>query len=714
MARQRLPVRRSTQLPSSGADDERSALVDAMLSQRDPASCAYEVLRWLGSHVGVEASVCAIVDGEGAHLVGLAGDGVTHARVEAFDIELADSDDPLVVALQERQWIVFSPGRERERFPDTPLGDIDFHAVPLDQPELADEWPLGLLLLAGFDGRRADVQWAARLLSLRLMQARYTDVRASERRARRDQRLARLVLDSVTDPILLTDPQGRMLFANTHAERLLSTTSESSEGRRRAVALNNMLFSASLFTTTAHGGPMRRELLLVDPSEGQDLLYELITTPVQDPDHNVAGAVSILRDVQDLRRATEEIEENYRKLSVAEAEVRAERDRLDLIINAVADPVLVTDEIGNIVLMNPPAEHLFTIDPNDRTASERIIRTNDVVFSSFVTNLYTMQVLRLRNQLELEDPTTGRALPFDAIAGKVISKQGRVAGVVTLLHDRTEALEKAALYDRVKRHSDELKEKVREATAELSQQNELLRDQAMALEVASEAKSRFLANMSHELRTPLNAILGYTSLFLDAILGDVNDLQREKLQRVQANARHLVALIDDLLDIARIEAGRMPVHAETFGVAELVSEIMNELEPLIGRSRLAVTAHVTEGLPAAYTDRQKVKQIVLNLLSNAIKFTPEGFVRVQCSYDGQSAFTVAVTDTGVGIATEQQESIFEEFQQVDDSNTRRHGGTGLGLAISRRLAQVLGGDIGLESMPGSGSTFTLRFPREHA
>ncbi len=686
-----------------------------LLSESDAAACAHEVLRWLSSHAGVEASLCATVDPDAGALVGLAGDGVPHSRVASFRVELAQKDDPLALALHGGEPIVFRPGREDAlaRFPATPLGATVFQALPLDVADATDA-PLGLLLVAGQESAAEEVAWAARLLALRLLQARFAAMRAAERRARHERSLARLVLDSVIDPILLTDAQGRMLFANTHAEGLLSAGEEPSEGRARAVALNNMLFSASLFTATEHGGPMRRELLLVDPTEGQDLLYELISTGVQDAEHGVSGVVSILRNVQDLRRATEEIEENYRRLSSAEAEVRSERDRLDLIINAVADPVLVTDESGSIVLMNPPAEHLFTADEGGRSASERIIRTNDVVFSSFVSNLFTMQALRLRSQLELADPTTGRPLPVEAIAGKVISKQGRVAGIVTLLHDRSEALEKAALYEQVKRHTEELKEKVREATTELSQQNELLRRQAMALEEASAAKSRFLANMSHELRTPLNAILGYTNLFLDGILGDLGALQREKIERVDANARHLVSLIDDLLDIARIESGRMPVHPEAFGLAALVAEIMRELEPLIGRSRLTVTSGVPDDLPVACTDRKKVKQIVLNLLSNAIKFTPEGFVRVQCSYQrARDRFCVTVSDTGIGIRPEHQARIFEEFQQADDSSARRHGGTGLGLSISKRLAEVIQGEIELSSRPGAGSTFTLLFPREH-
>jgi PAS domain S-box-containing protein len=712
-------MRRGPSARASASAEARAELAAAVLSDADVADCARQVLRWLSSHTGVEHGFCAVVDAQAGLLLGLAGDGVPHVRVESFALPLTQTADPLVLALHGREPILLEPAREGtlSSFPQTPLGHVAFHVLPLDRPELAGEGGLGLLLLSGLEGPPGDdVLWAARLLSVRLLCARHGEARAAERRVRREQRLLRDVLNSVTDPIILTDNEGRMLLANTNAETLLTAEENSSEGRRRAVALNNMLFSSSLFTATEHGGPVRRELLLVDPTEGKDLLFELISARLEDRGSEGGGIVSILRDVRDLRRATEEIEDNYRKLKSAESEVRAERDRLDLILNAVADPVLVTNPFGDIVLMNPPAERLFTADPTDRrSVSERHIRANDVVFSSFVSSLNTMQALRLRRQLGLADPATGKTLPVEAIGGKLISKQGEVAGVVTILHDRTEALEKAQLYEQVKRHSEVLREKVQEATAELYQQNQLLRRQAVALEEASEAKSRFLANMSHELRTPLNAILGYTNLFLEGILGELVASQREKLVRVDANARHLVSLINDLLDIERIESGRMPVHFETFDIPELIGSVMEEVEPLINGSRLTVTTDWEMDLPQVESDRQKVKQIVINLLSNAIKFTPEGFVRVQVAYESmRDQVAISVADTGVGVAPELHSRIFEEFQQVDSSSARQYGGTGLGLAICKRLAQVIDGRVELSSSPGAGSTFTLLFPRSRA
>src|SRR5215216_4158426 len=206
---------------------------------------------------------------------------------------------------------------------------------------------------------------------------------------------------------------------------------------------------------------------------------------------------------------------------------------------------------------------------------------------------------------------------MEGVAGTVLSDQGELMWVVTILHDLTEAIEKGKLYEQLKEGAVELERKIADATSELANQNELLRRQHIELEQASALKSQFLANMSHEFRTPLNAILGYTHMLLNGVTGTVSDPQRKSLTRIDSNSRHLLALINDILDITRIEAGRMPLNLSTFRIPELVNEVMSELEPIIKRSNLTVTARMPGGLPSLKSDRQKVKQIVLNLLSNA-------------------------------------------------------------------------------------------------
>ncbi|HWP35445.1 MAG TPA: ATP-binding protein, partial [Thermodesulfobacteriota bacterium] len=597
-----------------------------------------------------------------------------------------------------------------------PLGPLPLLALPLDDGEGSPRTAAGLLVVADPQPESAaDLRWVARLLGRSLLRLGPPEAPGGgDRRLKHARALFQSVVNAVPDPILLTDPEGRTLLANARAEALFVAGEHASEGRRRAVALNNMFLSAALSqVAVGDAAPGRREILLVDPDDGSDLLFELFSAVVADP-HEGTGIVSILHDVTDLRRAMLETEENYRRLREAEAAVRAERDRLTLVINSVADPILVTDPGGRIELMNGPAERLFTM-PREGAGPEveRRVQANDAHFSSFVANLLASPERRWRGELGLTDPVTGRPLPVEAVAEEIAGARGEPAGIVTILHDRSEAVEKARLYAQLERASWELRRRVEEATAELAEQNELLRRQALELERASALKSQFLANVSHELRTPLNAVLGYTSMLKQGVYGALEGRQADALERVEANARHLLALINDLLDIARIESGKMPVVAEETSIPALLDEVMAEMEPLIARSRLDVGLDVAPGLPPVRTDRKKVKQIVINFLSNALKFTPAGSVRVTAAYDpARDEVAIAVADTGIGIAERDFEKIFEEFRQADEPAARRYTGTGLGLAICRRLAAMLEGRITLTSQLGKGSVFTLHLPRE--
>src|SRR5262249_20651595 len=250
--------------------------------------------------------------------------------------------------------------------------------------------------------------------------------------------------------------------------------------------------------------------------------------------------------------------------------------------------------------------------------------------------------------------------------------------------------------------------KVGQATAELLRQNELLQRQHVELEQASALKSQFLANMSHEFRTPLNAILGYTNMLLQGVSGAMSQQQKRSLLRIDSNSQHLLSIINAILDISRIEAGKMPLHVDEFAARDLLAEVMAEVEPIIARAKLPVATELEPKLPKVLSDRQKVKQIVQNLLTNALKFTQNGGGRVRASYDPKTdQVAIAVADSGIGIARHDQAKIFDDFRQADNSPTREYGGAGLGLSICRRLASMLGGRIKLTSELGRGSTFTL-------
>jgi signal transduction histidine kinase len=237
------------------------------------------------------------------------------------------------------------------------------------------------------------------------------------------------------------------------------------------------------------------------------------------------------------------------------------------------------------------------------------------------------------------------------------------------------------------------------------------RDEA---EAANRAKSTFLANMSHELRTPLNAIIGYSGLLQeDAEALGFGGAINADLAKIEQSGKHLLSLINDILDLSKIEAGKMTLHIETFGIGALISEVLTTVQPMLDarQNRLEVKGVDTVGEIAS--DPTRLRQVLMNLLSNAAKFTENGVIRVAVRREAAAAgesVVFEVEDTGIGMTAEQIEKLFVEFVQADGSTTRRFGGTGLGLAISRHLCQMMGGDISVCSTPGRGSRFVVRLP----
>ncbi|HUU74374.1 MAG TPA: HAMP domain-containing sensor histidine kinase, partial [Burkholderiales bacterium] len=218
-----------------------------------------------------------------------------------------------------------------------------------------------------------------------------------------------------------------------------------------------------------------------------------------------------------------------------------------------------------------------------------------------------------------------------------------------------------------------------------------------------------LANMSHELRTPLNAILGYTELIADGIYGEVPETIGEIMERVQRSGRNLLGLINDVLDLSKIEAGQLTLAINDYSFQDTVHSVISSVEPLASEKKLKLTADLAEDLPIGHGDERRIAQVLMNLVGNAIKFTDAGEVKVSVTVNDEM-FVASVIDTGPGIPEEQQQKIFEEFQQVDSSSTRKKGGSGLGLAIAKRIVELHGGRIWVVSSVGQGSTFSFSLP----
>jgi signal transduction histidine kinase len=236
-----------------------------------------------------------------------------------------------------------------------------------------------------------------------------------------------------------------------------------------------------------------------------------------------------------------------------------------------------------------------------------------------------------------------------------------------------------------------------------------IEDKSRQLEVASQHKSEFLANMSHELRTPLNAIIGFSEVLSERMFGEINEKQAEYIDDILESGRHLLSLINDILDLSKIEAGRMELEPTDFELPSAIENALTLVKERAHRRGIALVRTVDERLGLIHADERKVKQVLLNLLSNALKFTPEGGQIDVRARVHNGATEISVTDTGVGIAPEDQEAVFEEFRQVGTASKRVEG-TGLGLAISRKFVELHGGRIWVESQVGKGSTFAFTLP----
>jgi signal transduction histidine kinase len=236
-----------------------------------------------------------------------------------------------------------------------------------------------------------------------------------------------------------------------------------------------------------------------------------------------------------------------------------------------------------------------------------------------------------------------------------------------------------------------------------------IQDTSRQLEEASQHKSQFLANMSHELRTPLNAILGYTELMTDGAYGEPSEKMLDVLKRLEANGRHLLGLINDVLDLSKIEAGQLVLELSDYCIQDIAQTVRGTLKPLAADKKLAFKVEMAAELPPGHGDGRRLTQVLINLVGNAIKFTDAGEVAIKAEANNGS-FHVSVRDTGPGISAADQTKLFQEFQQADNAITRKKGGTGLGLAISKRIIEMHGGRIWVESQPGQGSTFTFTLP----
>ncbi|HEY9167652.1 MAG TPA: PAS domain S-box protein [Candidatus Kryptonia bacterium] len=564
-------------------------------------------------------------------------------------------------------------------------------------------------------------------------------------RKRAEERIAyqAMLLKEVNDAIIASDQKGKITSWNPAAERLYGWKSE------EVIGLNSDKVTQSDITGQTRemvdaellkSGLWRGEGVNYS-KDGKRLYVGSSIAQVRDSAGNPTGSVSINRDITEQKQNELAIKKQNRRLSVINRTALAVKDALDVleIFNKSLARLLEFEDVSAaaVYLMREDASALELVaslgfsrslekDPGIKSLSsgddlfQRLVSQNDaevyadiasesaplfkVMSNEMVSSAVLVPIMGTRKAHGLLVAATKERSTFSQSDKEFFMMIARVVGG---------AVENAILYSDILEKSGELEDSneqlriskiwVEEANAQLVQANQ-------QLEEASRLKSQFLANMSHELRTPLNSIIGFTNLILTDDLQPPTGEQKEGLEIVLRNAKNLLALINDILDLSKIEAGRITITPEEFNIDAIVNDALTTVEPLVGEKPVKLLSEIDESVTPIFSDSARIKQIVLNLLSNAAKFTDQGHIKVVVKLLGGNIISLAVEDTGTGIPPAFLEVVFEEFRQVDGSNTRKHGGTGLGLAISRKLSRLLGGDLTVQSEVGKGSTFTLTVP----
>ncbi len=507
--------------------------------------------------------------------------------------------------------------------------------------------------------------------------------------------LASLIEDS-PDGIIATNREGDVVLFNRGAEALLGFRQEEIIGQRVAQLYESVEKAKEVMRQMRkQGGTVSAFETVLQAKDGTRIPVLISASILYDEEGQEVGTVGFNKDLRERKRVEEALQKAHDELGLRVEERTAELDKA-----------------------RERLQYLLTVTPG-------IIYTNkgsgDFACTFVSNNLEPIMGYAPWEMLEDPKLWVKRLHPEDAkrVFGEIPPLLERGGGTVEYRF-RHRAGHHIWIQDtfRVMRDAAGNPVEIVGSWADITDRKraeEELQVAKEAAEVANQAKSQFLANMSHELRTPLNAIIGYGEMLLEEAedLGQAGFIP--DLQKIHAAAKHLLALINDILDLSKIEAGKMHLYYETFDVAPVIRDVVATITPLVKKNANALEVRCADDLGPMRADLTKVRQTLFNLLSNACKFTERGTITLQVTREtgaGGGWVTFRVSDTGIGMTPEQMGRLFQEFSQADASTTRKYGGTGLGLAISRKFCQLMGGDITVESALGQGSTFIIRLPAE--
>ncbi len=419
--------------------------------------------------------------------------------------------------------------------------------------------------------------------------------------------------------------------------------------------------------------------------DGTPFPTHMSVTLLTDEQGKPTGITVVCRDITERKKAKERLQESEGKLRV--------------MFGSITDGVIVTDLTGTIVEANDGAAHLVGYSNKEELIGRNAFEFVSPKYRALAMNAAkkTLEEGLVQEKTEYTILTAdGREIDTDSSAAVLYDSSGNPEGIINVVRDITE-----------RKHAEQ---ELQERNEQLKAQREELVRKATELELVSQAKSEFLASMSHELRTPLSAVIGFSELMLDGIPGEINDEQRGCLNDILDSGRRLLSLINDILDLSKVEAGKIELKLQNLDIAAIISGVVQIIKPVLDKNGQEIEVSAMQGLPKVRGDKNRLEQILLNLLSNASKFTEQGGrVRIHVGRKGDYC-QVAVIDTGIGIKKEDQEHVFEAFVQGETLSDRKKEGTGLGLTLTKRFVEAIGGRIWMESEYGKGSTFIFTIP----